>query len=167
MAPAFGETDAKYAALEEALAAAQDRLATAHTTIEDQARQISDLSEIVAADAKSAAAAQQVNTGSSGEQTDVGQTDDTQTDVQVASLTYSLATLEGKTSRLKAANTALRANNKELRKALKKGLPDAELVNAGLESALESLESERLAETAERDALLDIMKPMAKDADHA
>ncbi len=147
------DRDEQIAALKAALDAASAQLERSKSTIEDQAAQISDLSEKILNRDSEIARLNEAAEAAPQSAPDVHRD-------ELRQVTAVLASVEGKASRLKAANSALRSNNKELRRALKKGLADPEAVNAGLEASLATLVAEREVETAERQALLDLLKPL-------
>lgn len=85
-------------------------------------------------------------------------------EAQVSRLKGQLESRDGELSRLKAVGDELRASNQALREANASALPDAELVNASLQSELEALRAARAADRAEIDDVLATLDPVLKEA---
>lgn len=85
-------------------------------------------------------------------------------EAEVVRLKDSLRNRDGEVQRMRSVNDELRASNAALREANAQGLPDAELVNAGMISELEALRAERAAERAEIDEVLATLEPLLQEA---
>lgn len=72
--------------------------------------------------------------------------------------------LEAGADKLREANRQLRSNNAALREAHSAGLPDADLINAGLQAELDALAAVRAADRAELDGVLAALRPMLEEA---
>lgn len=78
----------------------------------------------------------------------------------VEDLQTRVSQLETTMDQLRNANAQLRTNNAALREAHASGLPDAELINAGLSAELEALKATRAADRAEIDSVLAALQPL-------
>lgn len=74
--------------------------------------------------------------------------------------------LEASLSAIRQVNAQLRQNNAALREAHTAGLPDAGLINEGLQAELDALRAARNADRAEIDSVLSALAPLLK-GDHA
>ena len=72
----------------------------------------------------------------------------------------SIGQLANRLRRLRQTSRQVRGSNQQLRAAVKGNLPDASLVNQGLEAELESLKAMRAAELAEMDVIMAALRPM-------
>ncbi|MCV6596392.1 MAG: hypothetical protein OIF40_04820 [Mangrovicoccus sp.] len=72
--------------------------------------------------------------------------------------------LEASADKLREANRQLRSNNAALREAHAAGLPDADLINGGLQAELDALVAVRAADRAELDGVLAALRPMLEEA---
>ncbi|MEI4487299.1 hypothetical protein V8J36_13980 [Frigidibacter sp. MR17.14] len=86
---------------------------------------------------------------------------------RVAKLSESLDAGSTDAAKLRRVNGQLRESNIALREAIARGLPDAGLINRGLEVELEALRAARASEAAEMDEILAELRPMLKEAARA
>ena len=94
-------------------------------------------------------------------------------DTQVAKLTQraeaqnkQLMSLDEELQSLRAANVQLREMNGKLRDAVTNGL-GPELLDAAITTELNALQTQRSADAAEVDAILDLLKPLIEETSHA
>ena len=85
-------------------------------------------------------------------------------EAQVARLKEQLASRDGELTRLKAVGDDLRKSNSALREANASALPDGDLVNASLKSALDAEKAARAADRAEIEDILASLEPVLKEA---
>ena len=83
---------------------------------------------------------------------------------EVEDLRGRIDALEASADKLREANRQLRSNNTALREAHSAGLPDADLINAGLQAERDALAAVRAADRAELDGVLAALRPMLEEA---
>ena len=83
---------------------------------------------------------------------------------EVTALRDALTATDADLQRLRSVNQELRESNAALRKANAEGLPDAELVNAAMETEIEALRELNEANRAEIDRALSELEPMLREA---
>jgi len=85
-------------------------------------------------------------------------------EAEVARLRESARARDAEAQTVRKVNAALRRSNVALREANAQGLADPHLVNAGMQSELESLRAARAADRAEVDEILAVLEPVLKEA---
>lgn len=83
---------------------------------------------------------------------------------EIEDLRNRIDALEAGADKLREANRQLRSNNAALREAHSAGLPDADLINAGLQAELDALVAVRAADRAELDGVLAALRPILEEA---
>lgn len=78
-----------------------------------------------------------------------------------------LTDLEMSVQQLQLVNAQLRQNNAALRRAHEAGLPDADLINEGLQAEIEALQAVRAADRAEIDSVLAALKTLVEETEDA
>lgn len=78
-----------------------------------------------------------------------------------------LTDMEARIDQLTTVNSQLRKNNAALRNAHAAAVPDADLINAGLQAEIDALQALRAADRTEIDSVLAALKPLLEEQPNA